>query len=313
MGRRSSKPGAGLIVLLAKAGPKLISVLAKTFKSAKLVKVGMAGASVVSYSAIFTWKFALMIMFLLFIHESGHVWAMKRCGVKTKGIYFVPFVGAAAVAEEMFPSRQAEVYIAIMGPIWGFGLSFLTALVYFATRNPLFAAAASWMALVNLFNLLPINPLDGGRIMKSIAFSISSNLGLVFLGLGIIVCGYFALTMGIVLFFILLIVGALELLFEYARNRDYIRLGQSLDASLVRLEDLKQTVKNNEPHSHLLDELLESYRQDRKNLPILVPLNKIGIFASAVSYLGVVGILWALMNLMSHVPAAKLALEMLAG
>lgn len=212
---------AGLVALAIKVGPKVIGVLAKLVKGLKVGKVGLAGASLASYAYIFTWEFAAMIMLVLFVHESGHIWAMKRCGVKTKGIYFLPFVGGAAVADEEFPSRGAEVFIAIMGPIWGLALALLTGLVYVATENPLFAAATSWMAMVNLFNLLPINPLDGGRIMKSIAYSVQSRVGLVFLIVGILASGFLAFKVGLGLFVFLLIVGGLELVFEYKRWTEY--------------------------------------------------------------------------------------------
>ena len=113
---------AGLFTLAGKLGAKVVQVLAKLVKGLKVGKVGLAGASLASYAYMFTWEFAAMIIFMLFVHESGHIWAMKRCGVKTKGIYFLPFVGGVAVADEEFPSRGAEVFIAIMGPIWGFEL-----------------------------------------------------------------------------------------------------------------------------------------------------------------------------------------------
>lgn len=215
------KSKTGLFALAIKVGPKIIGVLAKLAKGLKVGKVGLAGASLASYAYMFTLEFAAMILLMLFVHESGHVWAMKRCGVKTQGIYFLPFVGGAAVADEEFPSRGAEVFIAIMGPIWGFALALLAGLVYVATENPLFAAAASWMAMVNLFNLLPINPLDGGRIMKSIAYSVHSRIGLVFLFMGILASGFLAFKVGLGLFVILLIVGVLELVFEYKRRTEH--------------------------------------------------------------------------------------------
>src|SRR3989344_346902 len=122
-----NKISYGLLVLLGKLLPKFISLLVKAIpkllKAGKVVQVGSAVASVGAWSLVFSWQFALLIMLLLVVHESGHVWAMKRVGMKTKGIFFIPFLGAAAVSEEMFPSRKAEVYVAIMGPIWGLVLS----------------------------------------------------------------------------------------------------------------------------------------------------------------------------------------------
>lgn len=205
---------AGLIALAVKVRSKVVK-----FKPGK---VGLAGASMAFYAYLCTWGFAVIIMLTLFVHESGHIWAMKRCGMKTKGIYFLPFVGAAAVADEKFPSRGAEVFIAIMGPIWSCALALLTGLMYLATDNPIFAAAASLMAMVTLFDLLPINPLDGGRIIKSIAYSVHSRIiGLVFLVIGLLASGFLTFKVGLGLFVFSLIVGGLQLAFAYKRRAEY--------------------------------------------------------------------------------------------
>jgi Zn-dependent protease len=206
---------AGIAALAAKIGPKLLSIGVKLAKVLKVGKFGLAIGSMVAYAYLFTWQFSVLIMVSLFFHELGHLFAMKRCGLKTKGIYFIPFLGAAAVSEDMFKTRRDEVYIAIMGPIWGFALAVGTALIYVFTGNALFAAAAGWMAMVNLFNLLPVNPLDGGRIMKSIAFSINSKAGLIFLVVGILISIVLIVWAKLILFLILLLIGSLELFFEY--------------------------------------------------------------------------------------------------
>lgn len=91
------KSNFGLVALVIKVGPKMVGVLAKLAKGLKVGKVGLVGISLASYAYMFTWEFAAMIMLMLFVHESGHIWAMKRCGIKTKGIYFLPFVGGVAV------------------------------------------------------------------------------------------------------------------------------------------------------------------------------------------------------------------------
>lgn len=212
---------AGMIALIGKLGPKLLTVGIKFAKAAKVGKMGLVVGSMATYAYLFTWQFAVMIMASLFFHEYGHIWAMKRCGLKTKGIYFIPFVGVAAVSEGTFETRRNEAYIAIMGPIWGFGLAIVTLMGYYYTGNALFAAAAGWMAMINLFNLLPINPLDGGRIMKSIAFSIDSKIGLIFLIIGIIISIFLTFWAGLILFFILLLIGSLELFFEFREYEIY--------------------------------------------------------------------------------------------
>jgi len=206
---------AGIVALAVKLGPKFLAVVMKFAKAVKVGKFGLAAGSMAAYVYLFTWEFAILIMVSLFFHECGHIWAMKRCGLKTKGIYFIPFLGAAAVSEEMFKTRRDEVYVAIMGPIWGFVLAVGTALVYVFTGDAFFAAAAGWMAMINLFNLLPISPLDGGRIMKSIAFSINSKIGFIFLVIGIIISMILTVWAGMILFVFLLFIGSLELFFEY--------------------------------------------------------------------------------------------------
>ena len=104
----SEKPTPlGLLVLLAKLGAKFgakaIPFLLKIGKLSKLSWIGSLGV----YAVIFNWKFALMLIGSLFVHEYGHVWAMKREGMAVKGMYFIPFLGAAAVGAGQFPSRAA--------------------------------------------------------------------------------------------------------------------------------------------------------------------------------------------------------------
>ena len=209
---------AGLIALAFKTGPKVFSALGTLAKSLKLGKVGLAATSVAAYSYLLSWEFAVLIMVALFVHESGHIWAMKRSGLKTKGIYFIPLLGAAAVSDGEFPSRRTEAFIALMGPIWGLAFAAVTGGVYFFVQEPVLAAAAGWMAAINLFNLLPVSPLDGGRVFKSIAYSTSSWLGLVFLILGVLVSGFLACGLGMGLFVLLMIVGIIDLLVEYRRR-----------------------------------------------------------------------------------------------
>lgn len=343
------KSRAGIVALVIKLGGKfsgaIVPFLGKLAKGLKVGKVVLAAASMASYAYLFTWKFSLMIMVMLFVHESGHIWAMKRYGMKTKGIYFIPFVGGAAVTESAFPSRKAEVVIAIMGPIWGFALAALTGCAYVFTRNPVFAAASSWMALINLFNLLPINPLDGGRIFKSIAFSIHSKLGLVFLGVGIVASVFLTLYAKIALFAILLIIGTFDLISEFERSEKGLKV--SIENLLRRLQlslpdytewekeylALDERVERGDPDVCTLDlEAMLSDKRCRKTTrltqkiksathklqslresPGMPSLSGRGVVMSAVGYVVVAGALWGLMLYMSHIPGAKLAMDVLKG
>gem|GEM_PF-2566424 len=177
MSEKKTSYGIWLLAIkfIAKFGGKAFTLLLKLLKFSKFSWAVSMGA----YAAVFNWKFALMIIASLFVHEYGHVWAMKRAGMSVKGMYFIPFLGAAAVAESQFPSRKDETRIALMGPLWGLSLAALTYGAYALTHEPIIAAVAGWMAMVNLFNLLPVMPLDGGRVLRCVATSFSSWLGLI--------------------------------------------------------------------------------------------------------------------------------------
>jgi putative peptide zinc metalloprotease protein len=201
----------------------LLTFFLKFAKLATIVKSAFLAASFGAYAVLFSWQFAILIIVSLFVHENGHIWAMRRLGMRTRGIYFIPFIGGAAVAESAFPSRRAEVFVAIMGPIWGLGLAAIVACLYVVTGNALWAAAAGWMAFINLFNLFPVNPLDGGRIVKSIAFSLHSWLGIAVMALGFLSALFFSVWFGYGLLIFIVLIGGFEFFGEMrARLRGYV-------------------------------------------------------------------------------------------
>ncbi|MDZ7868500.1 MAG: site-2 protease family protein, partial [Rheinheimera sp.] len=105
--------------------------------------------------------------------------------------------------------------ISIMGPTFGLALSVLCLIAYWVTGNIFFAGLATFNALLNLFNLLPILPLDGGHILKSISFSMNSVAGLVACVIGAAVGVYVSYSFGLALLGFLLLIGSLEIVFEW--------------------------------------------------------------------------------------------------
>lgn len=275
------------IIPLAVLFGKLLPILVKLVKTLKFTKFGLIALSGAAYAYLFTWQFSLMILVALFVHESGHIYAMKRCGMKTKGIYFIPFLGAAAIGDGEFPSRKDETYIAIMGPIWGFVLAILTGAIYFIWHNAFFAAVSGWMAMVNLFNLLPVNPLDGGRIIKSVTFSINSKLGFTFLSIGIIFFTILTFWAGLILFFVLLLFSSIELIFEYLRHKRNIEFFDKLDetekARLLKIKEIENMTTIN--------------------------MSRKASIVSVIGYVIIIAILWTLMSYMNHVPEVAIARE----
>jgi Zn-dependent protease len=205
----------GAWAVLAKLGAKIAGSLGKVgmgaLKAVKTANIGWAAASVATYSLLFSWKFALAIMLQLFIHEYGHVHAMLRTGMKVRGMYFVPFLGALAVTDDSFTSRRQQAYVALNGPIWGSLAALAPAALFLWTGDALWATIAAWWALLNLFNLLPIAPLDGGRVMHAFAFSYSSGLGVALSLLGLAGAVALAVGLGFSLIWLVALLGAMEM------------------------------------------------------------------------------------------------------
>ncbi len=195
----------------------------KLLKSTKVIKAVLAGASVAGYAWLFSFEFALVLIACLVAHEYGHVKAMQYFGIKTKGIYLIPFVGGLAVSDDKINTRWQDVVISIMGPVFGLFMSLGCWLLYGITDLELFAGAAVLSSLLNLFNLLPILPLDGGHILKSVSFSMRSWVGLGACMAGIALGLWVSYSFGLALLVFFLAVGALEIVFEW-RQRQHSHL-----------------------------------------------------------------------------------------
>jgi Zn-dependent protease len=158
----------------------ILGLIFKLFKSAGAIKVALAGTALAGWAWLFTFEFAVCLVAAIFIHELGHVLAMKQSGLKVKGIYLIPFLGGAAVSEAS-KTRWQDFKIAIAGPAFG-SLSALIAWgVWSYTDNTLIATFALISLMLNLFNLLPIVPLDGGQALKALVFSKQGHVGFILL------------------------------------------------------------------------------------------------------------------------------------
>jgi Zn-dependent protease len=163
--RRLTAPLVALGALLA----KFKGVIFLLPKLKLLATFGSMGLSVAAYALIWGWPFAAGFVALLFIHESGHVIQMRREGVKPSWMVFVPFMGAAVGARSLGGNALAEARIGLAGPILG---SLAAGAVYLwghSTGSELLIALAYTGFFLNLFNLLPIVPLDGGRAMAAMS------------------------------------------------------------------------------------------------------------------------------------------------
>ena len=195
-------------------------ILVKLVKSAKFVKFALFVASLGALALNRPVEAACVIVYAIFVHETGHVLAMKACGIKTSGMYFLPFLGAVAVSKEPARTRAQEWFIAIAGPAFGLlSLAPLLAVAY-ATGDAQWDAYAAMAALINLFNLLPIGILDGGRIVQAIAFSIAGWLGIAAFGVGLGLGAYVLLHTAGGVVSLVLVLSLIEFASAWRRNRD---------------------------------------------------------------------------------------------
>jgi Zn-dependent protease len=165
------KNTAGIVALLLLLASKLKWVLA-IFKFAKLSTLISMLISFGAYAMIYGWKFGMALIYLLFVHEMGHLVAAKRKGIPTSPAVFIPFMGAVVGMKELPKNAKDEAYIAYAGPLFGL-LSFLPAVpLYLWTHDPFWGMIVGLGALLNLFNLLPVSPLDGGRIVTVLSTKI---------------------------------------------------------------------------------------------------------------------------------------------
>ncbi len=156
---------AAVIAFLAKF--KFLLLLLPKLKL--LTSAGTMLVSLAAYSFVFGWAFAAGFVALLFVHEMGHVIALRREGITASAPMFIPFLGAVISARSLGENALAEARVGLAGPILGSIGSAACILVYHATGNDIWRALAFTGFFLNLFNLLPVVPLDGGRAMAAMA------------------------------------------------------------------------------------------------------------------------------------------------
>lgn len=150
-------------------GKLIIWLLAAGKMGKLLLTCGTMLLSIVVYSWVYGWRYAVGFVSLILVHEMGHYVAARQRGLNVGAPTFIPFVGAWIALKELPHDVETEAYIGFAGPLAGTLASL--ACYYFARNsdsNLLLAVAYSGFML-NLFNLIPISPLDGGRITAIIS------------------------------------------------------------------------------------------------------------------------------------------------
>lgn len=173
----SNKSSTGMRLL---AWVLIFGKLTKLVKMAKFVKLAKPLITVITMSisavAYAFWLgpwFAIGLVGMLFIHEMGHVVAMKMRGYKASAPVFIPFLGAVIFGPRM-TDRDDEAFIGIGGPVLGGLAAIVTLGIWFFIEDKgsdlaVILLMVSYVGMfLNVFNLMPIRPLDGGRVTQAV-------------------------------------------------------------------------------------------------------------------------------------------------
>lgn len=173
-------------------------------KFTKLASLGSMVFTIGTYSIFFGWPYAVGIVGLTAIHEAGHAWVLHQRGIPFSPAVFIPFIGAAVVTRQMPRDAWEDAIVAYGGPALGSLGAGVVALGAHATNSQLLFALADFGFMLNMFNLLPLGFMDGGRITGAI----SPYAGVLGVGLG----GYLAYsgTISNPLFYLVLLSGTYE-------------------------------------------------------------------------------------------------------
>lgn len=151
----------------------MIKLLLLLLKSAKFGKIFLTGGtmllSVFAYALVFGWWYAVGFVLLIFVHEMGHYVAARRRGLAVGAPTFIPFVGAWIQLKDLPHDVETEAYVGIAGPLAGTFAALGCYLVAREFDSRLLLALAYAGFFLNLFNLIPLAPFDGGRITAIIS------------------------------------------------------------------------------------------------------------------------------------------------
>jgi Zn-dependent protease len=146
----------------------MLKLLSMLFAAGKLGKLALTGGtmllSVVAYAFVFGWWYAVGFVLLIFVHEMGHYIAARQRGLAVGAPTFIPFVGAWIQLKDLPHDAETEAYVGLGGPLVGTLGALACYVAARSTGSDLLLALSYAGFFINLFNLIPLSPFDGGRI-----------------------------------------------------------------------------------------------------------------------------------------------------
>ncbi len=159
----------GVIAAIIAFAAKFKAILFLLPKLKLFSTAGTMLVSIAAYALIWGFPFAAGFVVLLLVHELGHVIALRREGIKASAPMFIPFLGALITAKSLGDNATAEARVGLAGPILGSIGAAACVLIWHATGNDMWRALAFTGFFLNLINLVPVSPFDGGRAMAAMA------------------------------------------------------------------------------------------------------------------------------------------------
>jgi Zn-dependent protease len=149
---------------------KFLLLLFTALKFGKLLPAVLTMAiSVGVYAMMFGWWYAVGFVALILIHEMGHYIAARRRGLNVGLPTFIPFVGAWVELKDLPHDAETEAYVGIAGPLLGTVAALGCFYLARNTGSAMLLALAYAGFFLNLFNLIPLAPFDGGRVTAAIS------------------------------------------------------------------------------------------------------------------------------------------------
>jgi Zn-dependent protease len=166
---RAKRFGGPIVAVLVLLATKLKAILLLLPKLKILTTSATMLVSIAAYALIWGWQFAVGFVLLLLVHEMGHVIQLRREGIEASAPMFIPFLGAVVAAKSLGDNAAAEARVGLAGPILGTLGTLIPLALWLATGAEFWQALTYVGFFINLFNLLPVLPLDGGRAMAALS------------------------------------------------------------------------------------------------------------------------------------------------
>ena len=233
----------------------------------------------------FAWDFNFVVTLAvaILIHEIGHVLAMKCFAYKNVSMLFIPFLGGMASGVPQEESGTKNVLVSLAGPV--FGLLFGGLLIYIGYlcdyTGEIWLMFFILTIFLNLFNLLPVMPLDGGQVVNEIILSRSPRAELVFNLLGILALGYFAYSTDSYILgaFVLFLLMSVTPTFQISTVIKSVQAREDIDTSTMNAENVGavrdvivkeiEFYRNERAKEHLPGAILRVFKSAQKKHPSL--------------------------------------------